>query len=84
MVCVVGWVWNGRVVCVVVWCGMVCVVGWMWNGCGMGGCVEWDGVCGGMDMGWEGVCVKMSKLEAGVERSGEKHRVNKVRQEKYS
>ena len=77
----------------------------MWNGCGMGGCVEWDGVCGGMDMGWEGcvcggvvwdgvcggmgvgwqgVCVKMSKLEAGVERSGEKHRVNKVRQEKYS
>ena len=86
MVCVVGWIWDGRVMCVW-WCG----VGWCvwWDGYGMGGLcvcggVVWDGVCGGMGVGWQGVCVKMSKLEAGVERSGEKHRVNKVRQEKYS
>ena len=50
--------WEG------VWNGMVCVVGWIWDG--------------------RAVCVKTSKFEAGVERSGEKHRVNKVRQEKYS
>ena len=77
----VEWMWDGRV------CGM----GWCvwWDGYGMGGLcvcggVVWDGVCGGMGVGWQGVCVKTSKFEAGVERSGEKHKVNKVRQEKYS
>ena len=89
--CGVGWCvwWDGCGMDVGwegVWNGMVCVVGWIWDGrvvCVCGG-VVWDGVCGGMGVGWQGVCVKTSKFEAGVERSGEKHKVNKVRQEKYS
>ena len=66
--------WEGRVCGGVVWDGVCGGMDMGWEGC----------VCGGMGVGWQGVCVKTSKFGAGVERSGEKHKVNKVRQEKYS